>query len=97
MNKRHAGRIVAITGGSGGIGQAMVLRLVREGAKVAVIDIADAPETIALAKQEGASTWLQMRYQQLGTNECRERQVRADLGNPDILVHCAASIHTALR
>lgn len=37
-NMRHAGRIVAITGGSSGIGQAIVLRLVSEGAKVAVID-----------------------------------------------------------
>lgn len=90
-NKRHAGKIVAITGGSSGIGQAMTLRLVREGAKVAVIDTADATETIALAKQEGGevrgyqcdiSSWEQM-------NAVGDK-VRAELGNPNILVHCAA-------
>lgn len=90
-NKRHAGRIVAITGGASGIGQAMVLRLVAEGAKVAIIDTADAAETIALAKTDSAtvrgyqcdiSSWDQM-------NEVANK-VRADLGDADVLVHCAA-------
>ncbi len=90
-NKRHAGKIVAITGGASGIGQAMTLRLVQEGAKVAVIDMADAAETIDLASKAGGevrgykcdiSSWEQM--SNVGD------KVRAELGNPDILVHCAA-------
>lgn len=90
-NKKHAGKIVAITGGSSGIGQAMVLRLVQEGARVAVIDIADAAETIGLAKSAGGEVhgykcdignWEQMS----GIGDA----VRAQLGHPNILVHCAA-------
>jgi 2-hydroxycyclohexanecarboxyl-CoA dehydrogenase len=88
---RHAGRIVAITGGSGGIGQAMVLRLVSEGAKVAVIDTADAADTVALARAEGGaatgyycdiSDWSQM--------QAVARSIKAEVGDPNILVHCAA-------
>jgi NAD(P)-dependent dehydrogenase (short-subunit alcohol dehydrogenase family) len=92
MNKtRHAGRIMAITGGSSGIGQAIVLRLVSEGAKVAVIDTADASETIELANERGGevtgyncdiSDWAQM--------QAVARSISADVGDPDILVHCAA-------
>ncbi len=83
---------MAITGGSSGIGQAMVLRLVSEGAKVAVIDTADATETIALANAQGGdvtgytcdvSDWSQM--------QAVARSITADVGNPNILVHCAAS------
>lgn len=90
-NQRHAGRIVAITGGSGGIGQAMALRLISEGAKVAVIDTADAAETIALAKAQGGevrgyqcdiSDWPQM--------QAVAKSVSTELGDASVLVHCAA-------
>jgi NAD(P)-dependent dehydrogenase (short-subunit alcohol dehydrogenase family) len=90
-NMRHAGRIMAITGGSSGIGQAIVLRLVGEGAKVAVIDTADATDTIALANAQGGevtgyncdiSDWSQM--------QAVARLISAEVGNPNILVHCAA-------
>jgi NAD(P)-dependent dehydrogenase (short-subunit alcohol dehydrogenase family) len=90
-NKRHAGKIMVITGGASGIGQAMVLRMVSEGARVAVIDIGDAGETIEQAKKLGGevhgykcdiSNWDQM-------NAVADK-IRADLGHPHILVHCAA-------
>lgn len=90
-NMRHAGRIMAITGGSSGIGQAMVLRLVSEGAKVAVIDTADAAETVELANAQGGvvtgyhcdvSDWSQM--------QAVARSMSAEVGDPNILVHCAA-------
>ncbi|HTP39628.1 MAG TPA: SDR family oxidoreductase [Steroidobacteraceae bacterium] len=89
--QRHAGRTMVITGGSSGIGQAMTLRLVSEGARVAVIDLADAGETIQLAAAAGGmvkgyqcdiSDWAQM--EQLGA------RIRADFGDPQLLVHCAA-------
>lgn len=82
---------MAITGGSSGIGQAIVLRLISEGAKVAVIDTADATDTIALANAQGGevsgyncdiSDWSQM--------QAVARSISAEVGNPDILVHCAA-------
>lgn len=89
--QKHAGRVMVITGGSSGIGQAMTLRLVSEGAKVAVIDLSEAGETIGLAAAAGGvvkgyqcdiSNWEQM--EKLGA------RIRAELGDPDILVHCAA-------
>jgi NAD(P)-dependent dehydrogenase (short-subunit alcohol dehydrogenase family) len=91
MSGRHAGRVAVITGGSSGIGQAMALRLVQEGARVAIIDIADAAETIELARAAGGealgfradiSEWSQM--------SATGAAVRARCGEPLILVHCAA-------
>lgn len=90
-SNKHAGKIVVITGGSSGIGQAMTLRLVQEGARVAVVDVADAGETIELAKRDGGevighqcdiSDWKQM--------SAMGDAVRAKLGHANILVHCAA-------
>jgi len=91
MGGRHAGRIAVITGGSSGIGQAMAVRLVQEGARVAIVDIADAAETEQLARAAGGeavgfrgdiSDWAQMSA--LGD------AVRQRCGDPLILVHCAA-------
>jgi NAD(P)-dependent dehydrogenase (short-subunit alcohol dehydrogenase family) len=91
MGGRHAGRIAVITGGSSGIGQAMAVRLVQEGARVAIVDIADAAETVELARSAGGeavgfrcdiSDWAQMSA--LGD------AVRKRCGDPLILVHCAA-------
>lgn len=89
--KRHSGKVAVVTGGSQGIGQAIVLRLVDEGARVALIDVADATETLELARKRGGtvsahkcdiSDWEQM----CAVGE----QIRAQHGNPTILVHCAA-------
>src|SRR5262245_25706249 len=91
MGERHAGRLVAITGGSSGIGQAMVLRLVREGARVAILDVGDAAETVALAKERGGN----IRGYKCDIGNAEQVQaaaaaVRKDLGDPNILIHCAA-------
>jgi len=91
MSGRHAGRIAVITGGSGGIGQAMAVRLAQEGARVAIIDLADTAETTALARAAGGEVlgfrgdvadWSAM--------SALADQVRARCGDPLILVHCAA-------
>jgi NAD(P)-dependent dehydrogenase (short-subunit alcohol dehydrogenase family) len=91
MSGRHAGMAAVITGGSGGIGQAMAVRLAREGARVAIIDLADAVETVELARAAGGEAvglrgdvadWAQM--------SALADQVRARWGAPLILVHCAA-------
>jgi 3-oxoacyl-[acyl-carrier protein] reductase len=91
MNTRHQGRLAVITGGSSGIGQAMALRLVAEGARVAVLDLNESAETAALARAQGAevlgiSCDISNYEQVLGAAD----QVRARCGDPSILVHCAA-------
>jgi NAD(P)-dependent dehydrogenase (short-subunit alcohol dehydrogenase family) len=94
MQGRHKGRLVAITGGSSGIGQAMVLRLVAEGARVAILDVGDCAETIALAhdiaKQPGSVAGFKC---DIGSSEnvaAAAAALQAQLGQPNILVHCAA-------
>jgi NAD(P)-dependent dehydrogenase (short-subunit alcohol dehydrogenase family) len=91
MPGRHAGKIVAITGGAAGIGQAIVQRLAAEGARVAIADIADAAETVELTRRAGGEAagyrvdiahWEQI---------CAfTSAVRADFGEPSIAIHCAA-------
>ncbi|MCC7462732.1 MAG: SDR family oxidoreductase [Gammaproteobacteria bacterium] len=91
MSGRHAGRVAVITGAASGIGQAMVIRLVREGARVAIIDIAEAAETVEMARAAGGEAagfradiadWAQV--------QAAGDAVRARFGDPLILVHCAA-------
>ena len=87
----HAGRIVAITGAAGGIGQAIARRLAGEGARVAIADLADAAETVEWAQQAGGEAagfrvdiaqWEQM---------CSfASSVHARFGAPSIAIHCAA-------
>jgi len=47
------GRVAFITGAARGQGRAHAARLAREGARVAIADIADCAETIELARQVG--------------------------------------------
>src|ERR1700761_1917983 len=52
-----AGQIVVVTGGSQGIGRGVSLRLARDGARVAIIDIGDAAETRELIADGGGESW----------------------------------------
>jgi NAD(P)-dependent dehydrogenase (short-subunit alcohol dehydrogenase family) len=91
VSARHTGRVVAITGGASGIGQSIVQRLAGEGARIAIADIADAAETIDIARRAGGeaaafrvdiANWEQM--------SAFADQVRACFGDPAIVIHCAA-------
>jgi len=89
--RRHEGRLVVLTGGSSGIGQAIGLRLASEGARIAIADIGNAAETIRLAGNDGdrISGYLC----DLGSSEqvrAFAKEVREQHGHPDVLVHCAA-------
>ena len=89
----HAGKIVAIMGGAGGIGHASVQRLGREGARVARRyiryirygrngEVARQAGSEAAGYQVDISDWEQMC--------CFATKVRSRFGDPSIVIHCAA-------
>ena len=91
MQGKHAGRIVAITGGSSGIGQAIALRLAREGARVANLDIGDGAETTALAAESAANvSHFKCDISDWNAVQAAAATVRTRIGDPHILVHAAA-------
>jgi NAD(P)-dependent dehydrogenase (short-subunit alcohol dehydrogenase family) len=53
VSRRHDGRVAVVTGGANGIGRAHALRLAREGATVAVLDLADGADVVAQMEAEG--------------------------------------------
>jgi NAD(P)-dependent dehydrogenase (short-subunit alcohol dehydrogenase family) len=53
MAKRHEGRTVVISGAASGIGQASAVRLAEEGARIVIVDRADAAKTVALIEGAG--------------------------------------------
>ncbi len=96
-----AGRRVVVTGGSRGIGRAVVLACAREGAAVAfnyASNEAAAAETASAARALGAAVCTgRADVADAAAVAAFFAQVRADLGGPaDVLVHNAAVTHDAL-
>ena len=51
------GRVAVVTGSAQGIGRAVALRLAEEGARLALLDVADARETAAAIESRGGEAW----------------------------------------
>ena len=88
----HEGRVALVTGGSSGIGQAIVCRLAREGARVAIADVTDAGETLSLVREAGSEAF-SGRCDIADPSQVATfvKQVSERFGAPpDILVHSAA-------
>jgi NAD(P)-dependent dehydrogenase (short-subunit alcohol dehydrogenase family) len=80
---RMKDKAVLITGGAGGIGKAAVLRMQREGARVASLD--RSPHQI-----EGVFTTT-VDLDRAGDLEAAAASVRSAIGDPDVVIHCAAA------
>ncbi len=53
MKLPHQGRVAVVTGGAAGMGREIALRLARDGADVAVLDLADGAGTVEAVEAEG--------------------------------------------
>jgi NAD(P)-dependent dehydrogenase (short-subunit alcohol dehydrogenase family) len=90
VSGRLAGRIAAVTGGAQGIGRAHAARLAAEGASVAVLDVLDAPDTVADIEAAGAKGLSVIAdVTDPAQVNAAAGGIRAALGDPDILVNNA--------
>lgn len=75
-----SGVVAVVTGGSQGIGRAVARRLAREGARIAVIDLRPADDTLAELESLGTPGWA----------------AEADISDPGDVQRCFAELEQAL-
>lgn len=94
MAEAFAGRVVAITGGAGGIGLATALAFGRAGARVAVLDLAGLDEASAALSSAGHS-FVALRCDVTEPESCGAAMVAAveRFGGIDVLVNNAGIGH----
>jgi 3-oxoacyl-[acyl-carrier protein] reductase len=85
-------RVAVVTGGGAGIGRAITLRLAREGARVAVLDIRheSAEQSLELAGGDGIA--LVCDVSDSSAVDATFARVEGELGPPDVLVNNAGAI-----
>ncbi len=97
----HQGRVVIVTGGAQGIGEACVRRFAREGAKLLVLDVADARGAALAAElnaQTGSTGSAQYLHCDVGDKAQVDAAVAATLhahGRIDVLVNNAGIFKAA--
>jgi NAD(P)-dependent dehydrogenase (short-subunit alcohol dehydrogenase family) len=100
VTQRLNGKSAVVTGGGGGIGEAVALALASEGAKVVVNDISQDPEGRGLADKvveeiTKASGTAVANYDSVATMSGGENIIKAatsNFGRVDILVNCAGNL-----
>jgi len=96
--QRYTDRRVLVTGGGSGIGQACVLRMLAEGARVAAADISEAGLADTLAKGAAAAGMLTTVQMDVGDEDSvitGVRQAVGALGGLDTLVNVAGILRSA--
>jgi NAD(P)-dependent dehydrogenase (short-subunit alcohol dehydrogenase family) len=88
---RDGARVAVITGAARGLGQAMALRLARDGANVVLADIRPVAETAKLVHEFGRSALeIECDVSREADVAALEARVRNEFGGADILVNNAA-------
>ena len=89
------GKVVIVTGGAMGIGQAYAQGFAREGAQVVVADIADTSETIGLIEEAGGKVLpVPVDVTDLASTKAMGERVGDEFGRIDVLVNNAAYYRT---
>lgn len=89
--RRFVGKDCVITGGAGGIGRAVALRMAAEGARVAVLDINldGARETLAMCGPGGQGIAVHLDVRSEASVTSAAQQIADALGGVDVLVNNA--------
>ncbi|NLJ86073.1 MAG: 3-oxoacyl-[acyl-carrier-protein] reductase [Firmicutes bacterium] len=87
---RLANKVAIVTGGARGIGQAIALRLAKEGAHIAICDVQPSTDTVALIEEHGQAA-LALKVDITKESQVKEAvdEIMAKWGRIDVLVNNA--------
>ena len=88
------GRVVLVTGGASGIGEAMVRTFVQQGARVAFLDVQDEAARAlcdSLHKSEHAPIYMHCDLMDIDALRCTVEKITGTFGTVDVLINNAAN------